>query len=67
MLNGEIAAFIENIKFGSKSELLEKLRVMRQNTVRLSNNDRRIVKQMIGIAIQQVFHTPEKILLQYVR
>jgi len=65
MLSGEIIAFIETIDFKSKSELLEKLRTMRQNTICLSQKDRHIVKQMIGIAIQQVFHTPETVLLSY--
>jgi len=65
MLSGEIVAVIENVPFMSKHELLAKLRIMRQNTMRLSQKDRRVVKQMLGIAIQQVFHTPEKVLLEH--
>jgi hypothetical protein len=64
-MSGEMANFIEVIEYGSKAELLTKLRRMRENTVRLSPVDRRIVKQMLGVAIQQVFHTPETELLAY--
>lgn len=65
MLSGEIVTFIETIDFKSKTELLERLRTMRKNTVCLSPKDRHVIKQMIGVSIQQVFHTPEKILLKY--
>jgi hypothetical protein len=65
MLSGEIVTFIETLDFTSKSELLERLRTMRKNTVCLSPKDRQVVKQMIGVAVQQVFHTPENVLLQY--
>ena len=65
MLSGEIVTFIETIDFKSKPELLERLRTMRKNTVCLSPKDRQIVKQMIGVSIQQVFHTPESVLLKY--
>jgi hypothetical protein len=64
-MSGEIANFIEVIDFNSKEELLGKLRRMRENTVRLLPADRRIVKQMLGVAIQQVFHTPEAELLAF--
>lgn len=65
MLSGEIISFIEILDFKSKTELLERLRTMRRNTVCLSPKDRHIVKQMIGVSIQQVYHTPEKTLLKY--
>lgn len=64
-MRGEIVSFIESIEFNSKAELLGKLRIMRENTVRLSPADRRIIKQMLGVAIQQVFHAPEAELLNY--
>lgn len=64
-MSGEVVNFIESMDFKSKPELLTKLRTMRENTVRLSPKDRRIVKQMLGVAIQQVYHTPEAQLLSY--
>lgn len=67
MINGEIVPIIEAIDFQSKSELLEKLRNMREDTVRLSPEDRRVIKQMIGIAIQEVCYTSEYELLRYKR
>ena len=67
MINGEIVPIIEAIDYASKDELLEKLRNMRNDTVRLTPEDRRVVKQMIGIAIQEVCYTSEYELLRYKR
>ena len=64
-MKGEMANFIESIEFNNKTELLSKLRKMRENTICLSPKDRHIVKQMLGVAIQQVFHTPEAELVSY--
>ena len=58
MINGEIVPIIEAIDYTSKDELLQKLRAMRDSTVRLAPDDRRIVKQMLGIAIQEVCLLP---------
>jgi len=66
-MRGEIANFIESLDYNSKAELLNKLRRMRENTVRLSPADRRVVKQMLGVAIQQVYHAPEAELLSYIK
>lgn len=66
-MSGEIANFIEQLEFKSKAELLDKLRRMRDNTLRLSPTDRRIVKQMLGVAIQQVYHATEEELLPYIK
>lgn len=38
---------------------------MREATVRLAPADRRVVKQMLGIAIQEVCYTSERELLRY--
>ena len=57
MINGEIVPVLEAIEFSSKDELLTKLRDMREATVRLAPADRRVVKQMLGIAIQEVCYT----------
>lgn len=65
MINGEIVPIIEAIDYASKDELLQKLRTMRDSTVRLAPDDRRIVKQMLGIAIQEVCFTSERELLRY--
>lgn len=67
MINGEIVPIIEAIDYKSKEELLQKLRAMRDDTVRLTPEDRNIVKQMLGIAIQEVCFTSEHELLRYKR
>lgn len=65
MIGGEIVPILEAIEFSSKDELLTKLRDMREATVRLAPADRRVVKQMLGIAIQEVCYTSERELLRY--
>lgn len=65
MINGEIVPIIEAIDYQSKSELLQKLRNMREDAVRLAPADCRVIKQMIGIAIQEVCYTSEYELLRY--
>lgn len=67
MICGEIVPIIEAADYQSKSELLQKLRNMREDTVRLAYADRRVIKQMIGIAIQEVCYTSEYELLRYKR
>lgn len=65
MICGEIVPIIEAVDYSSKDELLKKLRDMRDATVRLSPSDRRIVKQMLGVAIQEVCYTSEYELLRF--
>ena len=65
MIYGELVPIIEAIDYSSKDELLHKLRTMRDDTVRLAPADRRVVKQMLGIAIQEVCFTSEYELLRY--
>mgnify|MGYP006987513953 FL=1 len=65
MIGGEIVPILEAIEFSSKDELLTKLRDMREATVRLAPSDRRVVKQMLGIAIQEVCYTSERELRRY--
>lgn len=65
MINGEIVPILEAVEIKSKDELLTKLRNMRAATVKLAPADRRVVKQMLGIAIQEVCYTSERELLRY--
>lgn len=67
MISGEIVHIIEAIDYKSKNELLQKLRDMRDDTVRLALEDRRVVKPMLGVAIQEVCYTSEYELLRYKR
>ena len=65
MVHGEIGAIVEAIVCSSKDELRTKLRDMRGAAVRIAPADRRVVKQMLGIAIQEVCYTSERELLRY--
>lgn len=64
-MNGEILPIIEAIEFSTKTELLGKLRSMRDSAGSLAPNDRRTVKDMLGVAIQEVYFTPGKELMRF--
>lgn len=64
-MNGEIIPIIETIDFTTKTELLTKLRAMRDSAGKLPQADRRIVKDMLGVAIQEVYFTPGKELMRF--
>lgn len=65
MLSGEILPIIEAIEFSTKTELLEKLRSMRDSAGNLAPADRRILKDMLGVAIQEVYFTPGRELMRF--
>lgn len=64
-MNGEIMSIVEAIDFTTKTELLTKLRAMRESSVKLSADDRRVVKEMLGVAIQEVYFTPAKEVMKF--
>lgn len=64
-MNGEIIPIIETIEFTTKTELLIKLRAMRDSAVKLPHADRRIVKDILGVAIQEVYFTSGKELMRF--
>lgn len=64
-MSGEVMPIIEAIDFTTKTELLTKLRVMRDSAGKLQKEDRRIVKDMLGVAIQEVYFTPGKELMRF--
>ena len=65
LMSGELMSVIDSIDFNTKDELLKKLREMRDSTVKFSPKKRVVIKQIIGISIQQVYFTKESELLNY--
>ena len=65
MLNGEMVFFLDNIEYSSKSELLAILRAERNATYQFEGEQRAVLKQLLGLCIQQVLHTGEETLLEY--
>jgi hypothetical protein len=66
ILSGEIIEFINKIDFKSKEELIQKLRDMRTNINRYEPRRRNTLKQMIGVAIQQVYRSSDVEIEHYV-
>lgn len=64
-MSGEIIPIIEAVDFSTKTELLTKLRSMRDSTHKLAKEDRRVVKDMLGVAIQEVYFTPAKEVMRF--
>lgn len=65
MISGEIQSIVENIDFTSKTELLNKLRSMRESAAQLPVSERRAVKEMLGVAIQEVYFTSGREVMRY--
>ncbi len=64
-MGGELKLLLEIIDFQSKDELLAKLRELRNSAVRIASEHRMPLKEMIGIAIQQIYYSSERNLLHY--
>lgn len=64
-ISGEILTFINDTEFIDKQDLLQKLRNMRENLQYFEPSRRNTLKQMVGIAIQQVYRCSEKELNYY--
>lgn len=58
---------IEVIDFKNKTQLLDKLRLMRDSAGKLPREDRRVVKDMIGVAIQEVYFTSNREIMRFKR
>lgn len=65
LVSGELMTIIGFIDFKSKAELLNKLRELRDKTLKFSPKKRAVIKQMIGISIQEAYFAKEEDLLAY--
>lgn len=66
-MSGEVLAFINEIDFKSKRDLIDKLRDMRENVNNYEPSKRNTIKQMLGVAIQQVFRCQKEELDKYIQ
>lgn len=64
-ISGEVLTFLNEIDYSSKQELLQKLRNMREKISHYEPNRRNTLKQLLGIAIQQVYRCSEKELQRF--
>jgi len=64
-INGEMTFLLDNMEYKSRDELLKTLRAMRDDTIKFEGEQRFVLKQLIGVGIQQIMRTPEKLLLDY--
>lgn len=64
-ISGELAFIIKDITFDSKKEFLDKLRDLRESLKNYAPEERKLIKPLLVIAIQQVFYTSEYELLRY--
>ncbi len=58
-ISGEIFTFINELDYHSKQDLLQTLRNMRDDLSHYEPYKRNTLKQMVGIAIQQVYRCSE--------
>lgn len=64
-IGGELLSLLKDIDYNSKRELLDKLRVMRDDLKNYPKRERRKIKSFLHVAIQQAFYTNEYTLIQY--
>ncbi len=65
MIGGELASLLRDIDYSSKKELLKILRDKRRELSKYSKKERKQIRPLLNIAIQQVFYTSEYDLLQF--
>lgn len=64
-LGGELAFLLTDIEYESKRELLDKLRIMRDNLQNYPKDERIKIKPILAVSIQQAFYTSEWELLRF--
>jgi len=64
-IGGELSSIIKSLDFSSKKDLLQQLRKKRDSLKEYSNKDKKQIKPLIIIAIQQVTYTKEADLMNY--
>ncbi|MDY6394493.1 MAG: hypothetical protein SPL07_06685 [Bacteroidales bacterium] len=67
MLNigGELAFILQDIDYKSKPDLLEKLRGLRDSLRNYPEDQRKTLRPILSVAIQQAFYASEWELLRY--
>ena len=65
LVSGELMTVIDFVDFKNKNELLFKLRELRDKTLKFSPKKRAVIKQIIGISIQEAYFAKEEDLIAY--
>lgn len=64
-IGGELASILRDIDYSSKKELMEILRTKRAELKRYPKKEKKQIRPLLNIAIQQAFYTRERDLLQF--
>lgn len=67
MLNigGELAFILQDVDYKSKQDLLDKLRGLRDSLRNYPEEQRKILRPILSVAVQQAFYASEWELLRY--
>ncbi len=65
MIGGELSSLLRDIDYSTKKELLQILRKKRRELQKYSKRDKKQIRPLLNIAIQQAFYTSEYDLLQF--
>ena len=66
-IGGELIILLKEIDYDSKKELLDKLREMRSELKTYPKAERRLIKPLLNVALQQAYYTSEFDLLKVKR
>ena len=67
MLNigGELAFVLSDIEYSSKQDLLTKLRALRDDLKNYAPEDRKLIKPILAVSVQQAFYITNWELMRY--
>ncbi len=67
MLNigGELAFVLSDIEYSSKQDLLTKLRTLRDDLKNYAPEDRKLIKPILAVSVQQAFYITNWELMRY--
>ena len=67
MLNigGELAFVLSDIQYSSKQDLLTKLRTLRDDLKNYAPEDRKLIKPILAVSVQQAFYITNWELMRY--
>lgn len=66
-IGGELILLLKDIEYSTKQELLEKLRIMRNDLKTYPKKERKQIRPLLTVAIQQAFYASEYDLLRVKR
>lgn len=63
--SGELVSFLDLVDFESKQDLLNKIKLVREDISPLPYFEREVFRKMLSVAVQGIYYTSEAKLLKF--